>query len=176
MCCSKVQYGTVQYSTAQHVTVRILGLYCLLEFSPATSTIIILILILNSFKTVAFQTLPLLYSEYFDSCTCQHSFLFLTPPFLFFSFPSSLPFSSCSFLLFCFVLFSLVNELVKHRVADFRNKSVSNLSMPERLFAGACAGLSYWVGTFPLDAIKVLIIYQNYSSLSYFFYFLLKYL
>lgn len=27
--------------------------------------------------------------------------------------------------------------------------------MPERLLAGACAGLCYWVGTFPLDAIKV---------------------
>ena len=48
-----------------------------------------------------------------------------------------------------------VNELVKSNVASFRNKSTDNLSMPERLFAGACAGLCYWVGTFPLDAIKV---------------------
>ena len=49
----------------------------------------------------------------------------------------------------------LVNELVKCKVAAFRNKSTDNLAMPERLFAGACAGLCYWVGTFPLDAIKV---------------------
>jgi hypothetical protein len=48
-----------------------------------------------------------------------------------------------------------VNELVKGKVAAFRNKSTDNLAMPERLFAGACAGLCYWVGTFPLDAIKV---------------------
>ena len=52
-------------------------------------------------------------------------------------------------------LFITVNELVKSNVASFRNKSTDNLSMPERLFAGACAGLCYWVGTFPLDAIKV---------------------
>lgn len=48
-----------------------------------------------------------------------------------------------------------VNELVKSNVAALRQKSVDKLTMPERLFAGACAGLCYWVGTFPLDAIKV---------------------
>ena len=48
-----------------------------------------------------------------------------------------------------------VNEIMKHNVADYNNKSVAKLTLPERLFAGACAGLSYWVGTFPLDAIKV---------------------
>lgn len=49
-----------------------------------------------------------------------------------------------------------VNELVKSNVAALRQKSVDKLTMPERLFAGACAGLCYWVGTFPLDAIKVM--------------------
>lgn len=52
-------------------------------------------------------------------------------------------------------VFFPVNELTKHKLADLRNIPVAHLSMPERLFAGACAGLSYWVGTFPLDAIKV---------------------
>ena len=74
------------------------------------------------------------------------------------SFPSSFYTSAFNKQLSCHVMSChviAVNELVKSNVASFRNKSTDNLSMPERLFAGACAGLCYWVGTFPLDAIKV---------------------
>jgi hypothetical protein len=59
-----------------------------------------------------------------------------------------------------------VNELMKKRLADSKGKSVSELELKDRLIAGACAGLCYWMGTFPLDVVKVNgIIHdsQNYS-------------
>eukprot|EP01038_Epipyxis_sp_PR26KG_P009501 gene9501-12799_t len=51
-------------------------------------------------------------------------------------------------------LFFPVNELVKYEMADIAGVDVKNLNIKMRLFAGACAGLSYWVLTYPLDVIK----------------------
>jgi len=36
--------------------------------------------------------------------------------------------------------------------------AIKDLSLTQRLLAGACAGLSYWIGTYPLDVVKVLFL------------------
>lgn len=51
-------------------------------------------------------------------------------------------------------LFFPVNELVKRGLAERQGVTVDELSTRDRLIAGACAGLSYWVLTYPLDLIK----------------------
>ena len=51
-------------------------------------------------------------------------------------------------------VFFPVNELVKREFATKRGCNVNELQVHHRLIAGACAGLSYWIGTYPLDAIK----------------------
>jgi solute carrier family 25 (mitochondrial carnitine/acylcarnitine transporter), member 20/29 len=48
----------------------------------------------------------------------------------------------------------LVNEIVKERLAKYKGVEVSQLSLGHRLLAGACAALSYWFSTYPLDVIK----------------------
>lgn len=40
-------------------------------------------------------------------------------------------------------------------MARHEDVQVKDLRLSHRLVAGACAGLSYWVGTYPLDVIKV---------------------
>jgi Mitochondrial carrier protein len=47
-----------------------------------------------------------------------------------------------------------VNEIVKEKLARHEGVDISELSLGQRLLAGACAGLGYWVSTYPLDAIK----------------------
>ena len=44
---------------------------------------------------------------------------------------------------------------MKREIASRGQKRVENLTIPERMISGACAGLCYWGGTFPLDAVKV---------------------
>jgi solute carrier family 25 carnitine/acylcarnitine transporter 20/29 len=51
-------------------------------------------------------------------------------------------------------LFFPVNELVKLELARRYHKSPSELDLHHRLIAGACAGLSYWTLTYPLDVVK----------------------
>jgi solute carrier family 25 carnitine/acylcarnitine transporter 20/29 len=51
-------------------------------------------------------------------------------------------------------MFFPVNEIVKHEIAKREGINVSELTVPQRLVAGASAGLCYWVGTYPLDVIK----------------------
>lgn len=52
-------------------------------------------------------------------------------------------------------LFFPVNQMVKRNVAHAQGLTdASQLHFGWRLLAGACAGLGYWVTTFPLDVIK----------------------
>ena len=51
-------------------------------------------------------------------------------------------------------LFFPVNELVKRKFASNQGINVSELHLSYKLMSGACAGLCYWVLTYPLDAIK----------------------
>eukprot|EP01033_Poteriospumella_lacustris_P000577 gene577-394_t len=51
-------------------------------------------------------------------------------------------------------VFFPVNELVKRFFANREGKDVSEVSIAQNLIAGGCAGLCYWVGTFPLDVVK----------------------
>lgn len=51
-------------------------------------------------------------------------------------------------------LFFPVNELVKRRFAEQQGIDTKDLSLYYKASAGAIAGLSYWVLTFPLDVIK----------------------
>jgi hypothetical protein len=44
---------------------------------------------------------------------------------------------------------------MKREMVRRDGRTVADLTVPERMFSGACAGLCYWVGIFPLDAIKV---------------------
>lgn len=50
----------------------------------------------------------------------------------------------------------VVNELAKRSLAHYAGCEVKQLSLRDRLAAGAAAGLSYWVGTYPLDVVKVM--------------------
>jgi len=58
-------------------------------------------------------------------------------------------------------LFFPVNELAKQQLVARKSRlqplqrfSANDLGLAERLCAGACAGMCYWVLTYPLDAIK----------------------
>ena len=51
-------------------------------------------------------------------------------------------------------LFFPVSEVLQRRFADQAGVLPSQIPLQQRLLAGACAGLCYWVGTYPLDAIK----------------------
>ena len=55
----------------------------------------------------------------------------------------------------------VVNELAKRSIAQYEGCEVHQLSLRDRLSAGAAAGLSYWVGTYPLDIVKVLNTNRN---------------
>lgn len=61
-------------------------------------------------------------------------------------------------------LFFPVNEIVKRELARRNNTDIKNLDIGNRLIAGACAGLSYWVGTYPLDVIKGRMQAQAYEN------------
>lgn len=51
-------------------------------------------------------------------------------------------------------LFIPTNELVKRKCAEREGVPVSDISILSRLLSGACAGLAYWVTTYPLDVVK----------------------
>mmetsp|Transcript_22073 Transcript_22073/g.21331 ORF Transcript_22073/g.21331 Transcript_22073/m.21331 type:complete len:289 (-) Transcript_22073:534-1400(-) len=61
-------------------------------------------------------------------------------------------------------MFFPVNEITKRALAKRANKEVQQLNPIERFISGAAAGLSYWVGTFPLDAIKARIQATSYDQ------------
>lgn len=51
-------------------------------------------------------------------------------------------------------LFFPINELVKGKCAEWEGVSIDNISLMSRFVSGACAGLGYWVTTYPLDVLK----------------------
>ena len=51
-------------------------------------------------------------------------------------------------------LFFPINEIVKQKLALNANCTIADLSISEKLVAGASAGLGYWILTYPLDAVK----------------------
>jgi hypothetical protein len=61
-------------------------------------------------------------------------------------------------------MFFPVNEITKRALAKRAKKEVQQLNPIERFISGAAAGLSYWVGTFPLDAIKSRIQATSYDQ------------
>jgi solute carrier family 25 (mitochondrial carnitine/acylcarnitine transporter), member 20/29 len=60
-------------------------------------------------------------------------------------------------------MFFPVNELVKVKLANDANMSVSDLPMSQKLTAGATAGLCYWTLCYPLDAVKGRIMAQSFK-------------
>ena len=61
---------------------------------------------------------------------------------------------SCSLSLICVIPPFLVNEVMKRYFAEKDGVAVKDLPFIRNLMSGACAGLSYWVTTYPLDVIK----------------------
>jgi len=61
-------------------------------------------------------------------------------------------------------LFFPINEIVKEKIALRKGIAVAKLELSDKLLAGACAGISYWVGTYPLDVIKGRIQAMPYGS------------
>lgn len=51
-------------------------------------------------------------------------------------------------------LFFSVNDYVKYHFAKKQNKDPKYLDIKYNMIAGSLAGLSYWIGTYPLDIIK----------------------
>ena len=51
-------------------------------------------------------------------------------------------------------VFFPVSEIVKIKIAEYKSITVQQLKIQHKLVAGACAGMCYWIGTYPLDAIK----------------------
>ena len=51
-------------------------------------------------------------------------------------------------------MFFPVNEMMKRQFASYNSTTVDHLEPWQRLVSGSAAGLCYWVGTYPLDAIK----------------------
>lgn len=47
-----------------------------------------------------------------------------------------------------------VNEISKRQICKYYGKRETELTIPERVFCGAAAGLGYWLPTYPLDVIK----------------------
>ncbi len=67
------------------------------------------------------------------------------------------------------MVYEIANELVKRYFADRDGVPVNEVSFAQHFVAGGFAGLCYWVGTFPLDVIKVetLSIYYKYIAFPY---------
>lgn len=61
-------------------------------------------------------------------------------------------------------MFFPVNEIVKRRLAEQSGIDVKELHSWQRLTAGASAGLSYWILTYPLDLIKSQMMASSYES------------
>ena len=61
-------------------------------------------------------------------------------------------------------VFFPVNEIIKNKLAASNNIDVKDLKLHHRLIAGGCAGLSYWVGMYPLDRIKGQIMSTPFSQ------------
>ena len=57
-----------------------------------------------------------------------------------------------------------MNEIVKRQFAEQSGVSVHELQSWQRLVAGACAGLSYWVLNYPLDLVKSTMMAADYKS------------
>ena len=51
-------------------------------------------------------------------------------------------------------VFFPVSEIVKIKIAQHNDITIEQLQVHHKLIAGACAGMCYWIGTYPLDAIK----------------------
>ena len=51
-------------------------------------------------------------------------------------------------------VFFPMSEIVKIKIAEHKGITVQQLLIQHKLIAGACAGMCYWIGTYPLDAIK----------------------
>lgn len=51
-------------------------------------------------------------------------------------------------------VFFPVSEIVKTKIAQHNDIPIEQLQVHHKLIAGACAGMCYWIGTYPLDAIK----------------------
>ena len=51
-------------------------------------------------------------------------------------------------------VFFPVSEIVKIKIAQHNDIPIEQLQVHHKLIAGACAGMCYWIGTYPLDAIK----------------------
>lgn len=62
--------------------------------------------------------------------------------------------TACFLMQFSFCKLA-ANELMKRELVRRDGRSVADLTVPERMLSGACAGLCYWGSTFPLDAVKV---------------------
>lgn len=52
-------------------------------------------------------------------------------------------------------LFFPVNEMTKRYFAQLNQCDVKDIPLSQKLMSGSCAGLSYWVCTYPLDVVKV---------------------
>lgn len=52
-------------------------------------------------------------------------------------------------------LFFPTNELLKRHYAEVHHLPVDALDVKYNMISGALAGLAYWVGTYPLDIVKV---------------------
>ena len=61
-------------------------------------------------------------------------------------------------------VFFPVNEMMKEQIAASKQIKLADLSLPDRLIAGATAGLCYWVGTCPLDVIKSQMMVHRYAN------------
>jgi len=61
-------------------------------------------------------------------------------------------------------VFFPVNEIMKRKLAQGNGIAVDELEIQHRLMAGATAGMSYWVGMYPLDRIKGAIQAQGQSQ------------
>lgn len=61
-------------------------------------------------------------------------------------------------------MFFPVNEIVKRQLADLSGVTVRELQPWQRLIAGACAGICYWVPTYPLDVVKGVIMSKDINE------------
>ena len=60
---------------------------------------------------------------------------------------------------------------MKRKLASSQNVEVSQLHLSYKLISGACAGLCYWVLTYPLDAIKGTYHNLNHHNNYYYYYY-----
>jgi solute carrier family 25 carnitine/acylcarnitine transporter 20/29 len=68
-------------------------------------------------------------------------------------FPGSTHYCSVFIFLMCFLLL-LVYEIAKDSFAKYEGIKTSEITLGTKLTSGACAGLAYWVCTYPLDVVK----------------------